>query len=202
MTGMQLPLVPGLDPAPMARDELERVYTPDSLAMAAVRQLDDGTHNPPLRVVEGHVGGGAWVRACRRVWGTRPSFLLIDKDPDCNGLAVADARRLVADFASREAMEAVADFDPDLVIGNPPFSEARDQLEELWAWGISCRIAWVLPIDLWSNQQWAQLLRRFPPAVVRPITRRVWPCVRGVAVWEWWRGRRTTQVEPLVWGVA
>lgn len=194
----QLALLQGLDPHPTAGDDLERVYTPDSLALAAVRGLD---LTPSSRIVEGHVGGGAWVRAVRRVVGEGPEVLAIDLDPDARGLQRDDVVRLHADFLSQRAMTAIDAFGTTHLVGNPPFSEARDQLEELAAWALldGIHVAWILPIDLWSNQAWASTLGVLPPARIRPITRRVWTCVRGVALWEWIPGSTRTVVEPLSW---
>lgn len=196
----QLPLT-GLEMPRPARDPLERVYTPYPVAHAATRVLDDCTHSQPRRVLELHAGGGAWVKAVRQVWGQRPRVLALDVDEDAPIFHTVGDDRIekdVADSFDPSTLERVRRWAPDLIVGNPPFKRAREQLTALWDGKIQCRIAWILPYDIYSCQAWAKILTAHPPAVIRPITRRVWTCVRGVAVWEWWAGRpASTTIIPL-----
>lgn len=96
----------------------DRYYTPDLEArnLAALLPIQPGA-----RILEPHVGGGAWVRALRE---TVPGATIIgnDLDPNARGLALCD-EQLVGD-ATRSSLltEAKADW----VVGNPPYGTALE----------------------------------------------------------------------------
>jgi len=115
-------------------------------------------------------------------------------------------RAHVGDIEEASALALARDWAPEAVVGNPPFSKALRQLQDLRAACPRAVVAWLLPVDLYTVQAWAAYLVANPPQFCRPITRRVWPCVRGVAVWEWWPDlpayrefETITQIRPLQW---
>lgn len=91
----------------------ERYYTDPRLTAACVSLLPI---RPGQRVLEGHIGAGAWVEPLRQrgaiVYG-------MDINPEASGLRlVPPARRRVGDFLTAEPPIAA----PDWIVGNPPFS--------------------------------------------------------------------------------
>jgi hypothetical protein len=168
---MTEPTLPGLAAVPPVRDELDRRYTPQSLADAIVDRLNI----TPRRVLEPSVGGGAFVRAVSRRW---PTIRIdgVDLDPHAPGLMMCD-RVYCGDFLAWEGSH-------DLIIGNPPFSEALEHVRHALTFG--CPVVFVLPLAYLGVQQWTPLLQDFVPDVVRPIVGRPWPeHVRECAVFEW-----------------
>ncbi len=107
------------------RDLLDRYYTPDEVALACVGTLD-------LRgvryVLEPSVGQGAWVRALR--FHTTPlsgphlplHIATCDVDPE----AKHESSDEIVHGPFEESISPGARF--DLVIGNPPFSQAEEHV--------------------------------------------------------------------------
>lgn len=166
-----------------------------------MREIASTRAGKPKSTLEGHVGGGAWVRAIRSVWGDKPHVMGVDLDPGARGLRLPELdEALVGDVLAPTVLDRLKVYKPEMIVGNPPFSEARDQLVTLYrelTYGV---IAWILPIDLYSVQTWAATLREFNPRFIRPIEGRVWSNVRGVALWEWWPHHDWhTNVRPFGW---
>jgi hypothetical protein len=104
-----------------ARLAFDAYYTPDNLALACVRTLVTAIE-PPRHVVEPSVGGGAFVRAVRECF---PSAHVsgYDLNREATGAAICD------DFYNTSWMTIAPTVKADLIVGNPPYSEAQDHLE-------------------------------------------------------------------------
>lgn len=179
-------------PGPGERgDPLERHYTPDAIAIAATRRLQEQVRpfcwGHGLRLAELHVGGGAWVRAARQVWGGSMEILAVDADPDAIGLRMEEVdRSLHGDLLDPEILSAVSDFDPSVILGNPPFRGAVDHLRAVREAVPDAVIAWVLQSDLHSVAYWLDALEELRPRYIWPLEGRPWPrSVRGCSVWVW-----------------
>ena len=100
-------------------DGLDRNNTPLATARRLLPLvLPDGA--PGLRVLEPHVGGGAFVTAAREVWpGCRVHGL--DVDPDAAGLALCDISA-VSDWRTYPPWLA------NVLVGNPPYRDAHDHI--------------------------------------------------------------------------
>ena len=172
-------------------DELERGYTPERAVWYCMRML--GARLPePRRIAELHVGGGAWVRGARQLWGERPEILGVDLDPTAPGLALGELdEAMIGDCIGPEVRDRLIGYAPDLVIGNPPFSLALEQIETLRRESIpSAVIAWIMPWSCWGGVKWWPLLVDHPPRWVMPLSPRVWPNIacRETAFYVWWPG--------------
>ena len=180
---MQLPLIEGVEPPVGYHDDLERVYTPAPLAELACAAIALTCGTAPRRILEAHVGGGAWVTAARATW-PEAELGVGDMDPRAPGFRLGASE--VYRGRLEDHMEEWTEWRPDWFLGNPPFSVALDQLADIAQLLPRARVGWLLPLDLYSTGPWARFLTSHPPRYIRPITSRVWSCVRGVAVWEWW----------------
>jgi predicted RNA methylase len=110
------------------RIPLDAYYTDDRVALAITREvmrhiiiMDD----PPLRVMEPHVGGGAFIRAFKSFGNPNIKYTAMDLNPEAEGLALADYKMPGGDF-----LEFAENWNDkrkpyDIVIGNPPFSDER-----------------------------------------------------------------------------
>ncbi len=165
----------------MARDTLDRYYTPLAVAMAGVARIDAhlaATGQPkPDVVVEWHVGRGAWIEAARLAW-PNAVFIGVDIDPDADGFRLCDFY-IVGDALkpeTRRSLLAGIGSNPHIVLGNPPFSRAVEHLLAAVAGGGKSKptaVAWLLPTrwgggkrvadlsDLWPSFEW-RLYPRIP----------------------------------------
>lgn len=100
-------------------DGLDRYYTPVATARRLLPLvLPDGT--PGLRVLEPHVGGGAFVAAAREVWpGCRVHGL--DVDRYAAGLVLCDVSA-ASDWRTYPPWLA------NVLVGNPPYRDAHDHI--------------------------------------------------------------------------
>jgi len=93
------------------RDQLDRYYTPDKVATA----LGAVTENIKGRVLEPHVGGGAFAGAL-----AGQDLTVGDVDPAAPGLDLGK-RAYVGDFLDYNTPH-------DWVIGNPPYKQAEEHI--------------------------------------------------------------------------
>lgn len=198
MNGYQVPLLEGVRPAHVKGDELERDYTPRSLALAGCRAMEL-TSPKPKRILEAHAGGGAWVEAAREVW-PKATIGVGDADPHARGLTLGDEVVYQGRFEDHleEWSEWGGEDGPEWVLGNPPFSLAAYQLADIAQLCPWANVAWLLPFDIYTTAAWREHLVEHPPRFIRPITSRVWTFVRGLALFEWWNVGKGTQWAPQV----
>jgi hypothetical protein len=104
------------------RIQNDAYYTPDKLAWACVKTLVTSIETPQI-VVEPSVGGGAFVRAVRACWPTA-HISGYDIDPNVAGALSCD------DFYNTSWTTLAPTVQPDLIIGNPPYSEAQEHVEK------------------------------------------------------------------------
>jgi len=104
------------------RAEYDSYHTPDALALTLTRRLAADFCLQPRTVLEPSVGGGAFVRAVRSVWGERPYVAGVDIQdvPGCGADGVTRC-----DFLAHPPVEPGLARRPGLIIGNPPFCEAE-----------------------------------------------------------------------------
>lgn len=108
--------------------EAASYYTRLDVASAVVGDLAAlGVLRPGMKVGEPHVGGGAWLKALealRLARGWRPFRLVVgDIRPEAPGLALAaelGGECIVGDFLTTPWPDC------DVIVGNPPFSEATE----------------------------------------------------------------------------
>lgn len=153
-------------------DELDRCYTPQTLADAIVARVDAVLLEPPKLVIEPSCGGGAFVRAIRGCW---PDARIIgcDIDPDAIGLGLVDDAR-VGDWPSFAACIPQA----DIVIGNPPFTgdEGIRQVLASREGQPGAILSMVLPLAYVGVKRWLRLVEHpHPRNSLAPIVGRPWP---------------------------
>lgn len=120
-------------------------YTPDAVADLFVQALRP--YMQPGQVVwEPHAGGGAFVRAVRR-----------------EGYVCHGSDLYAAGWARHDLLAGDLPFGPvDWLIGNPPFSTAREHVEMSLRLALS-GVAYVLPAQLPYLVGWADLWERATP---------------------------------------
>ncbi len=172
-----------------ARDPLERHYTPRKLARAVCSWLAlEGLVRPGSNVLEMHAGGGSFIRAARDTFH-HCSIGAMDIDAGAAGLELADPGRVfVGDALSREALDLWRGW-PDVVIGNPPFSNAVEHVEAALALEPTDVVAFLLPMGvLEAERGWPEFLYRHSCRVV-PVRGRHFGrhcrCV-GLFLWQPW----------------
>lgn len=108
-------------------DHLGRYYTPAPLARAVLREWPGW--RPGMKILEPHVGGGAWARAAdselrRRGIGGR--LEVMDRDVFAPGLVDVPSictHRQIGDFLRTTPQIGR----PHLVVGNPPYSVSPEE---------------------------------------------------------------------------
>ena len=183
-------VLPGMKASHGSHDPLERHYTPDRMALQLQQHMAGwwAHHRPhnasatPRIIVEPSVGGGAHVRALRRVWGAESRFVGVDVDPQARGLQACD-EAYVGDWPV-----IAGSLTGDLVTGNPPFSRAIDHV--LAGLRVAPVVAFILPLNLLGVAKWAPIVGPGAPLhTVLVTTGRAWPkSVRETAMFVWRRG--------------
>lgn len=130
------------------RRERDAYYTPDALARACVSVLDIA---PGSRVLEPHVGGGAFVRAVRTQQPTA-HVTGCDINPGALGLAACDVD-IDGDFLG-------LDGEYDFIVGNPPFRGFDLHLQH--ALTLAPRVAFLLRIAVMESKGRIGLWRELP----------------------------------------
>lgn len=194
------PTLPGVRVPGQVGDELDRFYTPQALADQCVDEAFRHVFIPPERVMtqrtsilDPSVGGGAFARAARKRW-PGAEIVGVDIDPGAAG-------RNDCDFVEGNFLKwGSGPKSFDLVITNPPFSDAKTVIEFVrLGLDLAPVVAYILPWGGFGGvEQWASIMegaRR--PVVVRPIRPRPWGAnVRETALFVWRRERRSILDEP------
>lgn len=182
------------------RDLLDRYYTPDAVALACVRTLD-------LRGVryalEPSVGQGAWVRALR--FHSTPlsgphlpiHIATCDVDPE----AKHESSDEIVHGPFEESISPGARF--DLVLGNPPFSQAEEHVGLALHHGQT--VAFLLRLAFLEGGKRLDFWRKHPAAQVHVLVNR--PSFTGggtdsaaYGFFIWHRGHRgPTIIHHLDW---
>ena len=169
-----------------SKDALERHYTPDELAHFVLGLIPAGYRT----VLEPHAGGGAFLRAlaCR---AEHLNVTALDIDPQC--WSVRTGRALHCDFSR---FHVAVPF--DIAIGNPPFSNAEDQVDH--ALTVAQQVVFLLPFSRTETPERAAFYDSRPLRKVWVLAERVWPGSRQIAVFWFdatWTG--TTEVVFTSW---
>ena len=180
----------------MARDALDRYYTPDALALACMPYVARPSAN---RVLEPHCGGGAFVRAVRR---TIPDARLTTCDIDDVPESSRGDEHVTGDFLAADLEGGY-----DLIIGNPPFRDPWPHVERAFALASPHgTVAFILPLArvcgrrnrLWLRGRWPSTIAPISP---RPSFRGGKADMRDVAMWVWdmWDADCVARMVPLTW---
>jgi hypothetical protein len=138
------------------RRELDRYYTPDTLARQCL-ELHTWIEG---RVLEPHVGGGAFARALAE--HKEAELTVGDIDPDAPGLALSN-RSYVGDF-----LEVTGGY--DWVIGNPPYRHA--ELHVRHALRLATRVGFLLRLAFLESQRRRPLWNEHPPSCIWVLSKR------------------------------
>ena len=118
----------------MTRDPLDRYYTPDALARACLRAVAELVNNEPARVLEPYAGGGAFMRAARRMW-PHVDVAGCDVDPEAPALTAPEGLQVQVCPA--------AEWEPSpwpvpWVVSNPPYRDVYETVAEARALQARC----------------------------------------------------------------
>lgn len=142
------------------RIALDAYYTPDEVARACVATLDlRGVH----RVLEPSVGGGAWVMAVAQA-APSADITGIDINPEAAGLDACAVSLRGDDFLSLALRRY------DLVIGNPPFSDAQAHVEH--ALEVGHTVAFLLRLAFLEGAKRREFWQAHPAARIGVLTSR------------------------------
>ena len=158
----------------MARDELDRYYTPGPLARACVQAIigEIGDADARLiRIVEDlHVGAGAWLRA----WPLGCERRGYDLDPDAPGLRDFGPVDIIgrATMTPCDALTmASEDRHPHrMTIGNPPYRDAEAHIRV--ALSRSRWVAYLLRLSILESAGRAKMWAEHPPRKVWALAQR------------------------------
>lgn len=147
----------------MTRKPLDAYYTPPELALTIIRRLDaDGMIVRAPLALEPSAGEGAFVRALQTV---RPEAQVTgaDKDPSVAAAHGWECR----------AFEAMQEVGWDLIIGNPPYSQAEEHCRHAIAIARDGgTVAFLLRLGLLESAKRAPFWAQHPPARVYVLTER------------------------------
>ena len=135
------------------RDELDRYYTPPTLADKLVGLL---TFDGMPRVLEPHAGDGAFLRAL-------PSNVRrYCNDIDPGAPALEWGRQMGATVTTGDFLEMPAplDYQYDWIIGNPPFNNFEKHIDR--ALMLSPRVAFLLRLAVMESSKRAACWKRWP----------------------------------------
>ena len=182
---------------------MDRYYTPDALAEAVVAAIVKDRGDMGFdSCLEPHSGHGAFVRALRAHGAGR--IVTCDVDPGA----------VRGDFHHEglfEELQTVERF--DLIVGNPPFSDAERQIEKALTLLKSCGLlAFLLPLQFWGSSGRAEWWSRNIPGRVqvvrpRPSFTGTGSDFREIALWTWdaedtRTGRMRPTLDHLDWNKA
>lgn len=155
----------------LARDKRlprDAYLTPDPVAQACLLSVAPGvglTARKPTTVIEPSVGGGAFARAARSVWGT-PQIWGVDTNPAAAGFQDCD-HVIVGDWLDVK----FPDWRPDAIVGNPPYRDAQTHIEHALATGAPF-VGFLLRLAFLEGQARAPFWRAHRPTAVRVLCRR------------------------------
>ena len=147
------------------RKPLDAYFTPRPLAKAIVNRVSC-LISPPTRILEPAAGGGSFVQACVETWRAA-RVAAVDLDPTCresclaagaSGFAAADARTLTVPPV-------------DLIIGNPPFSDAEAIIVNLLKASGGTPLAFLLRVGFLAGPRCkpGRLFEKHPVSYLAPI---------------------------------
>lgn len=142
-----------------SRIPLDAYYTPDDVARACVATLDLRGVN---RVLEPSVGGGAWVMAVAQA-APSADIIGMDLNPEAAGLDACTVQMRGKDFLAFSGRY-------DLVIGNPPFSDAQAHVEHALELGHT--VAFLLRLAFLEGAKRRAFWAEHPAARVGVLTSR------------------------------
>ena len=147
------------------REVYDAYWTPSKAAEACTRALADlwtelGIARPDA-ILEPSVGGGAWVRAFRKVWGTQPKVYGADLDPHAPGLA---DHRLDQAWPGQDYLTWTDRPSVSLTAGNPPYSDIQPWLDEPLTH--SSWVAWLLRGTALGSKKRRDWYKAHPPRCV------------------------------------
>jgi hypothetical protein len=160
---------------------LEAHYTPDWLAEYVVDLIPrrPNIRKGPWLVVEPHGGGGAFLRALAH--RSDIAGRSMDIDPNC--WAVREGGAFVGDFLSSDSL---AFRESDVVIGNPPFSNAEEHIDR--ALMLAPVVVFVLPVSRLETEARATFYGSRPLESIVFLPERVWAGSRHVGIFRFERG--------------
>lgn len=155
----------------------DRRMTPPGLALAALKMVHDLGYSPK-RVIDAGAGNGAWAGAACHAWPSAEVHAVEANPITKRQMSMVDwhyedwfswARENCSPGAQCEA--------PTLIVGNPPWSTEElpkwiEQIELMIRSGAAFGAVQLLPALFYCTQRRAEIIERFPPAIVAPVTPR------------------------------
>lgn len=150
----------------MARDRLDRYYTPYDVALHCCALIADHI-TPPESVMDPAAGRGDWLDASGEVWGPKIRCFARDVDPEAP--AITSWSGMVADYLDPGLTTSLPKV--DLVLGNPPYCRLEPFLKRP---RVHARAyAWLLRGTALGSARRAPFWRNHPPAHVWVLSERV-----------------------------
>lgn len=182
------------------RQKFDQYFTPDAVASALVEIVASRIYEP-ARILEPSCGSGAFIRAASAMW-PRASIVGVDIDPHVETDA-PPFERCVQDFREHSG-------EYELIVGNPPFSEAQAHVEHALSL-LSERgtLAFLMRVGFLESKARFEFNRNHMPREVHVLDRRPKFTGKGsdstpYALFIWGKHERTQPAELYVtsWGKA
>ena len=146
-------------------DFLDVYETDERVAAAIVKRISSLFSTPPQTILEPSAGSGTFVKACRAQWPAS-TILSIEVRQECaeslrtagsNNVAIKDL--LIVPLSRRY----------DLIVGNPPFSAAREHVQHLLPnLAPTGLLVFLLPLQTLALKGWIDTWRT-PEASLRHV---------------------------------
>lgn len=185
----------------MIRREHDKYYTPDDVAARCVSALPS---DRPDLIIEPSVGGGSFVRAVKERWPTTET-IGVDIDAYAPGAQLVtrfyqdDWPQLASSVAFRHSL---AESGRILVVGNPPYKDAREHVEaSLEIAGQNGVVAMLLRIGFLAGQKRRSFWAENQPHTVFVLSRRPSFTDGGTDASEyaWFVWRKSALPPALLW---
>jgi hypothetical protein len=151
-------------------DEWEICPTPEPLAFEICRRIHEvlGAFSPQ-RILEPSAGDGPFVKAARHFWPNAEIIAVEPRGVCREKLFDAGANQVYSEYLDPKQIEEI---DPNLVIGNPPYSQAENHIRMILNFGSHLDLAFLLKLSFYESKERLDFWQKYPELWMAPIVPR------------------------------